>query len=226
MSENKTVESEDSTQKNNDGEESDFDSILESLSKNDSSSADEEEDEKEDKTVESKDYFKKMGTFTFKTEAEYDKWALKNYGEVSRLTGELKKSNKKSETPVEKEPEQKSMSPEMMRWAMKWEDIKEEHPEAIEYKEEIFLFLKKGKALDEKGRPSFKVALDKALMADGKDGINSSKSEINNNNENKNKDDSYGEEAYYKRRENSDPYQTKRDLDSINDFAKNALFRI
>ena len=66
-------------------------SILEALDKDDTVVEDHKNDPapSDDKNNQP---FKKVGNHVFQTEADYDTWALKQDGEVSRLTGELAKA--------------------------------------------------------------------------------------------------------------------------------------
>lgn len=70
-------------------------SILDALGKDDAVA---DEPEKTPESSEDQDKpFKKIGNMTFKTEAEFETWVMKQNGEVSRLTGELKKAQERLE---------------------------------------------------------------------------------------------------------------------------------
>lgn len=178
----------------------------------------ETEVEKTEVDTQKKDYFKKVGNHTFKTEQEYDSWAQKNYGELSRLSGEMKKleDKLKSNVPVEvkKETEQDIDS---LRMRIKAIDFFEDNPDALGYKEEMAAFLRAGKASDDKGRPSLEIAYKKALKADGKDVIE--KEEDNKENIKKLMQAGGGDSG----RLSEGSYKSNNDLKSIDDFANAAL---
>lgn len=92
--------------------------------------------------------FKKVGNLTFKTEADYDAWAVKNNGEVSRLTGELKKAQEVAKANPTKET---ITDVNAIRMQIKVADFFEANPEAVEHKDVIAALLRSGKAktLDE-----------------------------------------------------------------------------
>lgn len=121
-----------------------LDSILDALSKDDTVvDGDLEDDSKEKPKTSSEDDkpFKKVGNHIFKTEADYDAWALKNYGEVNRLIGEV---NKKP-APVKAE-ENTKMDVQAIRMQIKVADFFEENPDAVEHKDVIAALLRSGKA--------------------------------------------------------------------------------
>lgn len=156
-----------------DGGKDELDSILDALSEDKS-------DEKSDSDSSSKDYFKKVGNHTFKSEEEYDTWAQKNYGEVSRLSGEMKKLQEKlttsSVTPeARKETEQDI---DALRMKIRAIDFFEDNADAVNYKEEMAAFIRAGKANDSNGRPSLKIAYEKALLADGKEVVKEREADI------------------------------------------------
>lgn len=92
--------------------------------------------------------FKKVGNLTFKTEADYDAWAVKNNGEVSRLTGELKKAQEIAKANPTKET---ITDVNAIRMQIKVADFFEANPEAVEHKDVIAALIRSGKAktLDE-----------------------------------------------------------------------------
>lgn len=92
--------------------------------------------------------FKKVGNLIFKTEADYDAWAVKNNGEVSRLTGELKKAQEIAKANPTKET---ITDVNAIRMQIKVADFFEANPEAVEHKDVIAALLRSGKAktLDE-----------------------------------------------------------------------------
>ena len=182
-----------------------------------SESTDKKEDKSEDKT-EDKEYFKKVGTRVFKTEAEYDAFATKNYGEVTRLSGELEKAQKAlAENPGNKQAE---VDVEKLRMRIKAEDFFEDTPDALNYREEMAAFLRSGKANDEKGRPSLRLAYEKALRADGKEPI---KSEVNTTEKESTKKilRSGGSEGGHSF--DNSGYNSDNDIKSISDFADSAI---
>lgn len=127
-------------------------SILDALDKDDSV-ADEKseapsEDEKKESPKGDDEPFKKVGTLVFKTEADYDAWAVKNNGEVSRLSGELKKAQEAAKSNHTKET---VADVNAIRMQIKVADFFEANPDAVEHKDVIAAFLRSGKAktLDE-----------------------------------------------------------------------------
>lgn len=176
-------------------------------------------DEKtETKQEEKKDYYKKVGTFTFKTEEEYDKWAMKNYGEVSRLSGELKKAteivNSKESTPEEKKEAQLDIN--ALRWQIKSEDFMEKYPDAKNYRDLMAAFLRNGKAKDENGNPSLMKAYALCLRAEGRE--IPTKQANNQSNQKRIMQSGGGNNSGY-----SQSYSTKDDLND--DFANMAVTR-
>lgn len=133
------------------GNQDELNSILEALGKDDTVvDGDLEDDSKEKpKTPSEGDQpFKKVGNLTFKTEADYDAWALKNNGEVSRLTGELKKAQEVAKANPTKET---ITDVNAIRMQIKVADFFEANPDAVEHKDVIAALLRSGKAktLDE-----------------------------------------------------------------------------
>lgn len=201
----------------NDGASDELDLILEALG--DDTSSDTGGD-KSGKNDDGKDYFKKVGNDVFKTEEEYDSWASKNFGELKRINGEMKKLQDRIDTKnltpeVRKETEQ---DVEALRMKMRAIDFFEDNPDALGYKEEMAAFLRVGKANDEKGRPSLKIAYSKALRADGKDGDKASQ-EDNKENIKKIMQSGSGDSG----RMSDSPYQSSDDIKAIDDFANSAL---
>lgn len=215
MEDNKDVAAEGTTPE--EGGKDELDSILEALDNGD-------KPEDGGKTAEGdapKDYFKKVGNHVFKSEAEYDAWAQKNYGEVSRLSGEMKKlqdklTSKDVSPEARKETEQDI---DALRMRIKAIDFFEDNPEALNYKEEMAAFLRTGKANDEKGRPSLDIAYKKALKADGKDVETSRASDEEKTAVKKVMQAGGGESG----RLSDNPYQSSDDLKSIDSFADSAL---
>lgn len=121
-------------------------SILDALGKDDSVAEDKTEAPSEDKKSDKP--FKKVGTLVFKTEADYDAWAVKNNGEVSRLSGELKKAQEAAKTNPTKET---VADVNAIRMQIKVADFFEANPDAVEHKDVIAALLRSGKAktLDE-----------------------------------------------------------------------------
>lgn len=136
-------------------------SILDALEEHDGESV---EGDKAQKPSEENDKnegdkpFKKVGNHVFKTEADYDAWALKNYGEVGRLSGELKKAQEN----FRDNPNEKTKSDvNAIRMQIKVADFFEANPNATEYKDVIAGLLRSGKA------NSLEDAYNKALKAVG-----------------------------------------------------------
>ncbi len=206
MEDNKDVTTEVTTPE--EGGKDELDSILNAL----------DEGDKPSEGDAPKDYFKKVGNHIFKSEEEYDSWAQKNYGEVSRLSGEMKKlqdklTSKDVSPEVKKETEQDI---DALRMRIKAIDFFEDNPEALNYKEEMAAFLRTGKANDEKGRPSLEIAYKKALKAEGKDVEESRESAEAVK---KVMQAGGGESG----RLSDNPYQSSDDLKSIDSFADSAL---
>jgi hypothetical protein len=134
-------------------------SILEALEDKDGSVETEGQKPSENKIEDEGDKpFKKVGNHVFKTEADYDAWALKNYGEVSRLSGELKKAQEN----FKDNPNEKTKADvNAIRMQIKVADFFEAKPDAAEYKDIIAGFLRSGKA------NSLEDAYNKALKAVG-----------------------------------------------------------
>lgn len=87
--------------------------------------------------------FKKVGNLTFKTEADYDAWAMKNNGEVSRLTGELAKAQQAAAKNPSAETKQDVQA---IRMQIKVADFFEANPDAVEHKDVIAALLRSGRA--------------------------------------------------------------------------------
>lgn len=140
-------------------------SILEALGEVDGKSV---EGDKTQKSSEEKDEdkeegdkpFKKVGNHIFKTEADYDAWAIKNYGEVSRLSGELKKAQESFKA----NPSEKTKTDvNAIRMQIKVADFFEANPKATEFKDVIAGLLRSGKA------SSLDDAYNKTLKALGEE---------------------------------------------------------
>lgn len=87
--------------------------------------------------------FKKIGDQVFKTEADYDAWALKNNGDVRRLTGELKKA---TEAVKANPTAETKMDVQAIRMQIRVADFFEANPDAVEHKDVIAALLRSGKA--------------------------------------------------------------------------------
>jgi hypothetical protein len=208
----------------NGAEKGELDSILNALEEDPSGKFEPDADEESGKEPGKKaggekggeQIFKQIGDHTFKTEAEYDAWALRNNGEVSRLTGELAKAkeNKAGENPKLTERQESS---DNVYWQVKAKDFFMDNPDAANYREEMAVFLKKGAANDDKGRPSLQKAYEMSLRALGKE-IPSEKVS-----DNKTKVDLFksgGDRGGSEHVEDYNPYQSQEDLDDITGFAK------
>ena len=129
------------------GNQDELESILDAIGEDDSVAESEpaakaKEGEQEASSENKEDgVFKKAGNHVFKTEAEYDSWALKNYGEVNRLKGE---ANKKVEL-IEAE-EKTVVDVQKLRQQIKVADFFEANPDAIEHKGVIAALLRSNKA--------------------------------------------------------------------------------
>lgn len=135
------------------GNQDELNSILEALSKDDPVV----EAKAETSSKGSDEPFKKVGNLTFKTEADYDAWAVKNNGEVSRLTGELKKAQEVAKANPTKET---ITDVNAIRMQIKVADFFEANPEAVEHKDVIAALLRSGKAktLDEAKTMALRIA--------------------------------------------------------------------
>lgn len=167
--EKKEVEQQEESSTTPSTESNEFDEIFKALEDGESTEGESKETLEEGESE--KDYYKKVGYQTFKTEEEYEAWAQRNHGEVTRLTGEMKKLQEqlasKATTPeVKKETEQDI---DALRMRIKAIDFFEDNPEATNYREEMAAFLRAGKAVDDKGRPSLEKAYKMALRAEGKE---------------------------------------------------------
>ena len=191
-----------------------IDSILEAL---DTTTEEKTEETLVETKEEKKDYFKKIGNHIFKTEQEYDSWAQKNYGEVSRLSGENKRLEEKVKSGFSQETKEKTeQDVESLRMKFKAIDFFDDNPDAYAYKEEMAAFLRSGKANDEKGRPSLEIAYKKALRADGKDVV---EKDDNKDNIKKIMQVGGGDSG----RSYGEPYRSNDDIKAIDDFANSAL---
>lgn len=139
---------------------------------------DDDKDKNKDKKEESNKFFKKVGTFSFDNEEEYDKFVAKTYHTNSELSGEVKKlggnpknlgkvkdvetEEKKSDT-----EEKKVKSPEETYYEIENIRFMKKFPDAKEYKEEMKAYIKSGRAnINEE--PSYSLAFARALRGDGK----------------------------------------------------------
>lgn len=143
-------------------EDQEVDALLKALTEDDDQNEDGEKPENNsEKSPENPDKpFKVLGNRTFKTEEEYDAWAAKNSGEVSRLLGELKIAQEKL---AAKPTAQAVTDVNSLRMQIKVADFFEENPEAEEVKPIMAALLKSGKATD------LKDAMLKAYKAVGKE---------------------------------------------------------
>lgn len=139
-------------------------SILDALDKDDTVVEDPKKDPTSSKDTEEQP-FKKVGNMVFKTEADYDAWAAKNNGEVSRLSGELKKA----QDALSKNPSvETKQDVQAIRMQIKVADFFEANPDAVEHKAVIAALLRSGKA------KTLKEAYNGALRAAGQDVIEES----------------------------------------------------
>lgn len=124
------------------GAQEDLADILSALEKDDTVVVDPNADPASSKDGEEKP-FKKVGNLVFKTEADYDAWAIKNNGEVSRLTGELKKATDASKANPTTETKNDVTA---IRMQIKVADFFEANPDAVEYRDIISSLIRSGKA--------------------------------------------------------------------------------
>jgi len=206
------------------GSDAELESILNALD----NSADDDKKSAPEKTGgdqgdDKKDYFKKVGNDVFKTEEEYDAWATKNFGEAKRLSGEIKILEDKLKSNIApQEKKQTELDITSLRWQIKAEDFFEKYPVANNYREEMAAFLRAGKANDENGRPSFKIALAKSLRADGKDLSSEENAPDNKDNIKKIMQSGGGNSG----RMSEGSYNSNDELKDNQDFANKALFKM
>lgn len=181
------------------GNQDELNSILEALGKDDTVAEAKADAPSKDENK----TFKKVGNLVFKTEADYDAWAVKNNGEVSRLTGELKKAQEIAKSNPTKET---ITDVNAIRMQIKVADFFEENPDAVEHKDVIAALLRSGKA---------KTLGDAKTMALRIAGVEEKKEEPNDT---KNilkagSGDSTG----------SGSYNSSEDVKGVSDFADSAL---
>jgi len=159
---------------------SDLDDILNSEDeKKEEAKKDEIKEEADEKNGDQ--FYKKVGNREFSSEEDYDSWVQKVYGENSNLVGAVKKLGKDpkkvlkgdfTDEQVEqkkeevKEPEKKDLSDEEQYYRVEKIRFEKKYPVAKEYKEEMGIFIRKGKA-NINDEPSYALALAKSLRADG-----------------------------------------------------------
>lgn len=149
--------------------------------------------------------FKKIGDQVFKTEADYDAWALKNNGDVRRLTGELAAAK----AAAAKDPSpQTTADVNAIRMQIKVADFFEANPDAVSHKGVIAALLRDGKAksLDEAYSKAKRV-IDDDQVKDG------------GGNDVKNILKSGGGESG----SGASSYSSKEDVQGTSDFADSAL---
>ena len=116
-------------------------SILDALGKDDAVA---DEPEKTPESSEDPDKpFKKIGNMTFKTEAEFETWAMKQNGEVSRLTGELKKAQERLEANPSK---QTAVDVNALMTQIEVKNFFNSHPDALEVKDIMAAAIRSKKA--------------------------------------------------------------------------------
>lgn len=135
-------------------------SILDALGKEDDDSVAGDSEEKPDSSEDKDKSFKKIGNMTFKTEAEFETWAMKQNGEVSRLTGELKKALSDAKTDTGK---QTSVDVNSLILQIEVANFFKENPDALEVKDIMAAALRSKKA------SSLAEARTMALRALGKE---------------------------------------------------------
>ncbi len=126
---------------------------------------------------EKKVFNKKVGNHVAHSQEEYDELVTKIYNDNSRLAnkvkelgGDPKEVSKKDESKVEEkdktETTDKKKTPEQIYYEVEEVGFRKKFSIASEYKEEMALKIRKGKA-DINGEPSFALALAKCLKSDG-----------------------------------------------------------
>jgi len=169
-----------STDENSDVDENknhdELDEILDD--KKDEEGEGDENKNKDEKTEEK--FNKNLGTQNFTSEDEYDvavaKMQERNANMATTLgkhnidpkTGELKEA-KESDEKVEKKTEgkQEPLTEDQQYHRFKARDFQEEFSDSKNYKEEMQVFIRKGRA-NVDGKPSYALAYAKALRADDK----------------------------------------------------------
>lgn len=149
--------------------------------------------------------YKKVGNLVFKTEADYDAWAAKNNGEVSRLTGELKKAQ---EAATKNPTIETKQDVQAIRMQIKVADFFEANPDAVEHKGVIAALLRSGKA------KTLPEAYKGALRAAGHD-----VQEENNDTDVKNILKAGGNDSGV----GAGSYNSNEDVKGTSDFADSAL---
>lgn len=148
--------------------------------KDDDDKGDDGEGDDDDKD---KKFYKKVGTREFDSEEEYDKHVNELTGTNSNFAGEIKRlggdpknlgkekkeedKDKDKDKEIETETKKKKTSEEIY-YDVEGIRFHKQFPEAKDYKEEMAVLLRKGKANIE-GEPNFAIALAKSLRADGKE---------------------------------------------------------
>lgn len=131
----------DTTNPDEGNQDDELTSILDALSKDDAVA---DEPEKTPASSEDQDKpFKKVGNMTFKTEAEFETWAMKQNGEVSRLTGELKKAQERLEANPSK---QTAVDVNALMTQIEVKNFFNSHPDALEVKDIMAAAIRSKKA--------------------------------------------------------------------------------
>lgn len=159
------------TQEEESKEDSEIEALLNSFSEDDEKS--EEDNSSDEKKEDEKEtgVFKSIGNHKFKTEEDYDKFAKKNYGEVSRLMGENKKLQKQiddsNDSKNKEDLSEKSLNEDTLYWNFKAREFYKDNPGAKEFKTVMGMFIEKGMA-NINGEPNLDLAYAKALRSEGK----------------------------------------------------------
>lgn len=138
---------------------------------------------KEDDGEKSNKFLKKVGNHEFHSEKDYDEFVQSQYNTNSRFAGEIKKLggdpkalSKALNNAGDKDTDDKTKTDKTDKEELTDEDryyrveavrFTKQFPVSKEYKEEMGIFIRKGKA-NINGEPSYAAALFRALRADGK----------------------------------------------------------
>lgn len=179
-----------------------LDSILDALGKDDTVPA----DDKPAGSPEDKPY-KVIGTHIFKTEADYDTWAISNDGKVKKLIGDL---NAAKQAATNNPSPSTAADVNAIRMQIRVADFFEANPDAVAHKDVIAALLRSGSA------KTLEEAKTQAFRAVGKEVEEKpANTDIKNIMKSGGGDNSVG----------SGSYNTGEDVKGTSDFADNALLR-
>jgi len=203
---------------NDEGTDDGLDSLLDELGK--AAEADDAKSDEGDDSGEDKPFYKKVGKLEFHTFEEYDKWAMKNHGDLSNVAGELSRL-KKAPGAVEKKPqaEQKTeVDIEKIAWRLEVRKFNKEYPDATKHRDSMAVFLRNGQAKDASGNPSLMKAYEMSKRAVGEEIPQVKKTPDQNlKNQKRIMKAGSGDSG------SGDNYKDAADIDASDDFANKAL---